>query len=140
VSHPELSTPHVFRAPRLALASELVKSLDLSGLDEVVESEGFHKVAQTAALTDDMAALIGATWHHPTLELETPAKADGQTWAAYGAAVSNELHEEGYTLVQVLALAVPVYAHTLNTLLAIRTGEQRAAGFPEGAAPSTSSS
>ena len=50
---------------------------------------------ETGAQMRSMGAIIGASWHHEWLDLETPESDD---LVAYGEAVFEELHAAGYRM------------------------------------------
>lgn len=72
---------------------------------------------------------IGLCWAHPELELESQ-RGDFGSLLDYGEAVSEELHEAGYTLAQQTAMALRVMA-SLPGVQTTRQEVQERAGFSE---------
>lgn len=77
-----------FRTPNDRHAVELLQLL--AGYSSGAEGVTFE------GSIDALAALVGAAWWDPELQLTTPKPKRGGSWLDFGADVLEELHEEGY--------------------------------------------
>ena len=95
---------HVFRSPSMLVSMELFGAVDQAVLLGFVAATGeamtvgtlLHLVKNGGPdIMRALGYLIGVSWEHPTLELETPR---GGGVLEYGAAVFEELHGAGYEM------------------------------------------
>lgn len=112
-----LSTDLAFtmRAPSLHKVGVLLKAVSteqqsrLLGLGALVaRGESMLQLAATAPdVLELFAGLVGVAWADPEFELDTPPWTEGDP-AAYGAAVYEELHEQGWSLKQIVSVALAI--------------------------------
>ncbi len=106
--------PHDLRIPSLMAVSKIVQRLDSLHIAAIMglrgDADNTHAVIgimrevgpELAAL---LGALIGHSWCHRTLDLETESHSDP---LVYGEAVYEELHSAGYSFEHLLLLGLTI--------------------------------
>lgn len=110
---------HVFKTPSMLVGMKLFQVLDQSSLMAFAASTSEARPETMFALMrragpeviQGLGYLIGVSWFHPTLELDSKVSDHDGDILAYGEAVFEELHEEGYDLNQVVMMALAVIAN-----------------------------
>lgn len=116
---------HVFRTPSLLTGMKLFKIMDKANLLAFAAQAG--KAGKAASpqtmfalmreagpeVIQALGYLIGVSWHHPLLELDAK-ESDYKEPLAFGEAVFEELHGEGYDLNQIVMMALCVAANWIN--------------------------
>lgn len=106
--------PHHMRIPSLMAVSKLVKGLKKAHVAVLASMQhgGVSNTAMLSILKESgpelaaaLGALVGMGWYHETYDLETQKSPDV---LAFGEAVYEELHGEGYTLSDIGILALTV--------------------------------
>lgn len=113
---------HVFKTPSMLVGMKLFQVLDQSSLMAFASSTSQAQPGTMFALMrragpeviQGLGYLVGVSWHHPTLDLETNLKDHEGDILAYGGAVFEELHEEGYDLNQIVMMALAVVGNWVS--------------------------
>jgi hypothetical protein len=105
---------HHFRLPSMLKVSKMLKGAGSKHLAALMvigkmidsgNSAGALAMLQSSGTEglSVMGALVGISWFHENLELETPR--NDSDFLAYGEDVYEELHEEGYDTIKLLLIA-----------------------------------
>lgn len=105
--------PHHMRIPSHLAVAKMLKAMDKSHVAALVAMTGNVKPSHMLSIFKEtgpeigaaMGALIGKAWNHSDWELETKPAPD---LMAYGEAVWEELHTDGYPLETMVLLALTV--------------------------------
>lgn len=120
--------PVHFKTPRLTVVGRLFGLIPQSELQKKLTGSGVDKVRAVAARHDRMCEIIGRCWYHLELELEADPKASN-----YDELVADELHEAGFTELDVAALFGIVYAHLVDNLKPREAAKELVKDFPPAA-------
>lgn len=133
--------PHDFRVPFGLWGTRLLDLLRQHDLLSLVAEEALARLDDAAIGWYIGGAAIGLSWWHRDLDLDVPAR--GPTTRAaelldYGAAILDELHEAGYTMLDIAALYSTTLARAVAPLVPQAQVEERM-GFSEGCEEQASS-
>lgn len=109
--------PTFLKIPSALAVAKIVKDLDrlhMAALASMQSAQGGNPINMVAMLKEAgpeigsvLGALIGKAWADPTHDLVTDA-ADHPSAMAYGEAVFEELHDDGWTLDHILGVGLTV--------------------------------
>ncbi len=144
---------YVLRTPSLYSASKLLRDsvpqTTLGKLMMLADPEARSNFMMMLHASPEVCELfglvIGICWADPLVEIEAtlPQPVDGNAISAYGSAVFEELHAEGWTLVDIATIALSIVDHLVEANKIDDAVTERAAFFlrpPDTATPSVSPS
>lgn len=130
---------HDLRLPWPVYTAAVFRLLQEAGITELMDpAVAARRPGAQAAVWRACGVAIGTAWQHREQALDADVDAFGDDLAAYGAAVMDELHEEGYSGTEIAALHGAVIRRMSESLHSSEEVAKRAAFF--GPAPGTASS
>ncbi|MCP3958827.1 MAG: hypothetical protein GY719_13320 [bacterium] len=125
--------PHHMRIPSPARSSQLLKALRDAHLEEGLELNLETAEESLEDITALQGAVIGTSWAHRELELETRRR-EFENLLDYGTAVYEELWDEGYTMTQTSQLWARCVERLVGDFISEKEVLDRM-GFTKGRAP-----